>query len=99
MGLFILCGKFSTVVWNCVLHVTKMCWLGVFPQVESPCERSPCMQWEGQDLHAQLFSPTGPAQEVPVSPRLTSDLPFDPTVSSPKAGAYLRIHGGLDFKQ
>ncbi|KAM3861292.1 transcriptional activator Myb [Diretmus argenteus] len=34
-------------------------------EVESPCERSPCMQWEGQDLHAQLFSPTGPAQEVP----------------------------------
>ena len=25
------------------------------------------MQWEGQDLHTQLFSPTGPAQEVPVS--------------------------------
>uniref|UniRef100_A0A3Q3MVV5 Transcriptional activator Myb n=1 Tax=Mastacembelus armatus TaxID=205130 RepID=A0A3Q3MVV5_9TELE len=25
--------------------------------VESPCERSPCMQWEGQDLHTQLFSP------------------------------------------
>ncbi|XP_029903749.1 transcriptional activator Myb isoform X2 [Myripristis murdjan] len=34
-------------------------------EVESPCERSPCMQWEGQDLQAQLFSPTGPAQEVP----------------------------------
>ncbi|KAG7263751.1 hypothetical protein CRUP_027988 [Coryphaenoides rupestris] len=34
-------------------------------EVESPCERSPCMQWEGQDLHTQLFSPTGPAQEVP----------------------------------
>uniref|UniRef100_A0A3B4AZZ7 Transcriptional activator Myb n=1 Tax=Periophthalmus magnuspinnatus TaxID=409849 RepID=A0A3B4AZZ7_9GOBI len=28
-------------------------------------ERSPCMQWEGQDLHTQLFSPTGPPQEVP----------------------------------
>ncbi|XP_038583225.1 transcriptional activator Myb isoform X3 [Micropterus salmoides] len=34
-------------------------------EVESPCERSPCMQWEGQDLHTQLFSPNGPAQEVP----------------------------------
>ncbi|CAJ1078211.1 transcriptional activator Myb isoform X2 [Xyrichtys novacula] len=34
-------------------------------EVESPCERSPCMQWEGQDLHTQLFSPSGPAQEVP----------------------------------
>uniref|UniRef100_A0A8C8DGM7 Transcriptional activator Myb n=1 Tax=Oryzias sinensis TaxID=183150 RepID=A0A8C8DGM7_9TELE len=32
-------------------------------EVESPCERSPCMQWEGQDLNAQLFSPNGPAQE------------------------------------
>lgn len=29
------------------------------------------MQWEGQDLHTQLFSPTGPAQEVPVSSHLT----------------------------
>ncbi|XP_041660436.1 transcriptional activator Myb isoform X2 [Cheilinus undulatus] len=34
-------------------------------EVESPCERSPCMQWEGQDLHTRLFSPSGPAQEVP----------------------------------
>ncbi|XP_062324070.1 transcriptional activator Myb isoform X2 [Osmerus eperlanus] len=34
-------------------------------EVEAPCERSPCMQWDGQDLHAQLFSPSGPAQEVP----------------------------------
>ncbi|KAL6096012.1 myb [Pungitius sinensis] len=34
-------------------------------EVESPCERSLCMQWEGQDLHTQLFSPNGPAQEVP----------------------------------
>ncbi|XP_078130860.1 transcriptional activator Myb isoform X1 [Sander vitreus] len=34
-------------------------------EVESPCEGSPCMQWEGQDLHTQLFSPNGPAQEVP----------------------------------
>lgn len=34
-------------------------------EVESPCERSPCMQWEGQELHTQLFSPSGPAQEVP----------------------------------
>uniref|UniRef100_A0A3P8UU89 Transcriptional activator Myb n=1 Tax=Cynoglossus semilaevis TaxID=244447 RepID=A0A3P8UU89_CYNSE len=29
-------------------------------------ERSPCMQWETQDLHTQLFSPNGAAQEVPV---------------------------------
>ncbi|KAM9339343.1 LOW QUALITY PROTEIN: transcriptional activator Myb [Symphorus nematophorus] len=41
-------------------------------EVESPCERSPCMQWEGQDLHTQLFSPSGPAQEVP--DLLTSSL-------------------------
>ncbi|XP_031726337.1 transcriptional activator Myb isoform X2 [Anarrhichthys ocellatus] len=34
-------------------------------EVESPCERSPCLQWDGQDLHTQLFSPNGPAQEVP----------------------------------
>ncbi|XP_032399363.1 transcriptional activator Myb isoform X5 [Etheostoma spectabile] len=41
-------------------------------EVESPCEGSPCMQWEGQDLHTQLFSPNGPAQEVP--DLLTSSL-------------------------
>uniref|UniRef100_A0AAQ6ACH4 Transcriptional activator Myb n=1 Tax=Amphiprion ocellaris TaxID=80972 RepID=A0AAQ6ACH4_AMPOC len=41
-------------------------------EAESPCERSPCMQWEGQDLHTQLFSPNGPPQEVPVSSPLTS---------------------------
>uniref|UniRef100_A0A4W6EE74 Transcriptional activator Myb n=1 Tax=Lates calcarifer TaxID=8187 RepID=A0A4W6EE74_LATCA len=35
-------------------------------------ERSPCMQWEAQDLHTQLFSPNGPAQEVP--DLLTSSL-------------------------
>ncbi|XP_029351988.1 transcriptional activator Myb isoform X3 [Echeneis naucrates] len=34
-------------------------------EVESPCERSPCMQWEQKELHTQLFSPNGPAQEVP----------------------------------
>ncbi|XP_042245775.1 transcriptional activator Myb isoform X3 [Thunnus maccoyii] len=34
-------------------------------EVESPCERSLCMQWEGQGLFTQLFSPSGPAQEVP----------------------------------
>uniref|UniRef100_A0A4W5L8J9 C-myb C-terminal domain-containing protein n=1 Tax=Hucho hucho TaxID=62062 RepID=A0A4W5L8J9_9TELE len=28
---------------------------------------SPCLQWKGSDLPAQLFSPSGPAQEVPVS--------------------------------
>ncbi|KAK2856317.1 hypothetical protein Q5P01_005052 [Channa striata] len=44
-------------------------------EVESPCERSPCMQWEGQDLHAQLFSPNAPAQEVP--DLLTSSLLSD----------------------
>lgn len=41
-------------------------------EAESPCERSPCMQWEGQDLHAQLFSPNGAPQEVP--DLLTSSL-------------------------
>lgn len=30
------------------------------------------MQWEGQELHTQLFSPNGPAQEVPVSNHLSS---------------------------
>lgn len=30
------------------------------------------MQWEGQDLHTQLFSPSGPPQEVP--DMLTSGL-------------------------
>ncbi|XP_075315436.1 transcriptional activator Myb isoform X2 [Odontesthes bonariensis] len=34
-------------------------------EVESPCERSPCVQWEGQELNTQLFSPNGPSQEVP----------------------------------
>ncbi|XP_019751814.1 transcriptional activator Myb isoform X1 [Hippocampus comes] len=34
-------------------------------EVESPCERSPYMQWDGQELNTQLFSPNGPAQEVP----------------------------------
>lgn len=45
-------------------------------EVESPCERSPCMQWEGQELNTQLFSPNASAQEVPVSPHdlLTSSL-------------------------
>lgn len=28
------------------------------------------MQWDGQELNTQLFSPNGPAQEVPVSPTL-----------------------------
>lgn len=37
------------------------------------------MQWEGQDLHAQLFSPNGPAQEVPVSTLLTSKFMFSNT--------------------
>ncbi|XP_035474017.2 transcriptional activator Myb isoform X1 [Scophthalmus maximus] len=41
-------------------------------EVESPCESSPCMQWEAQDLNTQLFSPNGPAQEVP--DLLTSSL-------------------------
>ncbi|XP_021175281.2 transcriptional activator Myb isoform X1 [Fundulus heteroclitus] len=45
-------------------------------EVESPCERSPCMQWEGQELNTQLFSPNASAQEVPLSPHdlLTSSL-------------------------
>ncbi|CAK6962221.1 LOW QUALITY PROTEIN: transcriptional activator Myb [Scomber scombrus] len=41
-------------------------------EVESPCERILCMQWEGQGLHTQLFSPCGPPQEVP--DLLTSSL-------------------------
>ncbi|XP_003971619.2 transcriptional activator Myb [Takifugu rubripes] len=44
-------------------------------EVESPCERSPCMQWEGQELNTQLFSPSGSAQEVP--DLLTSSLLSD----------------------
>ncbi|KAK5603857.1 hypothetical protein CRENBAI_026624 [Crenichthys baileyi] len=45
-------------------------------EVESPCERSPCMQWEGQELNTQLFSPNASGQEVPLSPHdlLTSSL-------------------------
>uniref|UniRef100_A0A3B3TUG8 Transcriptional activator Myb n=1 Tax=Poecilia latipinna TaxID=48699 RepID=A0A3B3TUG8_9TELE len=35
-------------------------------------ERSPCMQWEGQELNTQLFSPNASAQEVP--DLLTSSL-------------------------
>uniref|UniRef100_A0A7N9AU09 Transcriptional activator Myb n=1 Tax=Mastacembelus armatus TaxID=205130 RepID=A0A7N9AU09_9TELE len=54
------------------LQETKFGPLMVKIVVESPCERSPCMQWEGQDLHTQLFSPNGPAQEVP--DLLTSSL-------------------------
>ncbi|XP_013874359.1 transcriptional activator Myb isoform X2 [Austrofundulus limnaeus] len=44
-------------------------------EVESPCERSPCMQWEGQELNTQLFSPSSSAQEVP--DLLTSSLLSD----------------------
>lgn len=32
------------------------------------------MQWEGQDLQTQLFSPNGPAQEVPVRNHLCPEL-------------------------
>lgn len=32
------------------------------------------MQWEGQELNTQLFSPSGSAQEVPVSNNLTLNL-------------------------
>lgn len=34
------------------------------------------MQWETQDLHTQLFSPNGAAQEVPVSAQLFKHLRF-----------------------
>ncbi|XP_037541335.1 transcriptional activator Myb [Nematolebias whitei] len=44
-------------------------------EVESPRERSPCMQWEGQELNTQLFSPNSSAQEVP--DLLTSSLLSD----------------------
>lgn len=32
------------------------------------------MQWEGQELHTQLFSPSSSAQEVPVSGDLKAEL-------------------------
>ncbi|XP_074541157.1 transcriptional activator Myb isoform X2 [Halichoeres trimaculatus] len=57
-------------------------------EVESPCERSPCMQWEGQDLHTQLFSPSGPAQEVP-------DLLTSSILSEDGHKAYHSSHRGL----
>ncbi|XP_006797253.1 transcriptional activator Myb [Neolamprologus brichardi] len=41
-------------------------------EVELPCKRSHCMQWAGQELNRQLFSPSRPAQEV--SDLLTSSL-------------------------
>ncbi|KAL3979840.1 acetoacetyl-CoA synthetase [Sarotherodon galilaeus] len=41
-------------------------------EVEFPCKRSHCMQWAGQELNRQLFSPSRPAQEV--SDLLTSSL-------------------------
>ncbi|XP_034555488.1 transcriptional activator Myb isoform X2 [Notolabrus celidotus] len=57
-------------------------------EVESPCERSPCMQWEGQDLHTQLFSPSGPAQEVP-------DLLTSSILSEDGHKAYHSSHRGI----
>ncbi|XP_077409556.1 transcriptional activator Myb isoform X1 [Vanacampus margaritifer] len=44
-------------------------------EVESPCERSPYMQWDGQEMNTQLFSPNASAQEVPdlVTSSLLSD--------------------------
>ncbi|XP_061560565.1 transcriptional activator Myb isoform X4 [Phycodurus eques] len=58
-------------------------------EVESPCERSPYMQWEGQELNTQLFSPNGPAQEVP--DLLTSSL-----LSEDEHKAYLLPHRTSD---
>uniref|UniRef100_A0A3Q2QFB4 Transcriptional activator Myb n=1 Tax=Fundulus heteroclitus TaxID=8078 RepID=A0A3Q2QFB4_FUNHE len=42
-------------------------------EVESPCERSPCMQWEGQELNTQLFSPNASAQEDLLTSSLLSE--------------------------
>ncbi|XP_077366739.1 transcriptional activator Myb [Festucalex cinctus] len=44
-------------------------------EVESPCERSPYMQWDNQEMNTQLFSPNASAQEVPdlVTSSLLSD--------------------------
>ncbi|KAG9347666.1 hypothetical protein JZ751_005238 [Albula glossodonta] len=35
-------------------------------QVEAPCERRHCLQWEDGDLQAQLFPHTGSVEDVPV---------------------------------
>ncbi|KAM9704137.1 transcriptional activator Myb isoform 1-T1 [Menidia menidia] len=58
-------------------------------EVESPCERSPCVQWEAQELNTQLFSPNGPAQEVP--DLLTSSL-----LSEDGHKAYHLPHRGMN---
>ncbi|XP_061667643.1 transcriptional activator Myb isoform X2 [Syngnathoides biaculeatus] len=58
-------------------------------EVESPCERSPYMQWEGQELNSQLFSPNGPAQEVP-------DLVTNSLQSEDEHKAYLLPHRTSD---
>ncbi|KAK5903659.1 hypothetical protein CgunFtcFv8_007419 [Champsocephalus gunnari] len=58
-------------------------------EVESPCERSPCMQWEGHELHTQLFSPSGPAQEVP-------DLLTSSMLSDDGHKAYHHPRRGMD---
>ncbi|XP_061785197.1 transcriptional activator Myb isoform X1 [Nerophis lumbriciformis] len=69
-------------------------------EVESPCERSPYMQWEGQDLHTQLFSPNGPAQEVPdliTVPSLSEDahniyhLPHRATNNQPLLSPWVKM--------
>lgn len=52
-------------------HMRCMTWMCFGAKVESPCESSPCMQWEGQELNTQLFSPNASAQEVPVSPHVS----------------------------
>ncbi|XP_061756674.1 transcriptional activator Myb isoform X2 [Nerophis ophidion] len=69
-------------------------------EVESPCERSTYMQWEGQDLHTQLFSPNGPAQEVPdliTVPSLSEDahkiyhLPHRATDNQPLLSPWVKM--------
>ncbi|KAG7460825.1 hypothetical protein MATL_G00202940 [Megalops atlanticus] len=34
-------------------------------EVDSPCERRPCLQWEEGDLQAQLFPPSGSVEDIP----------------------------------
>ncbi|XP_064864615.1 transcriptional activator Myb-like isoform X1 [Oncorhynchus nerka] len=56
---------------ECVVSVGGQQPTGVSPDQQPSLKKikqeveSPYLQWEGADIHTQLFSPSGPAQEVP----------------------------------
>lgn len=59
------------------------------------------MQWEGQELNTQLFSPSGSAQEVPVSNNLTLNLSSTEDVTlvrTPCKPASLCVSSGFAHK-